>query len=114
MIVKIVQLPAMWMTKLLLSFTVNDSAWITLNSDLQRIRNWRFDNFLMLNPDKTKLIVFSSRGMSSKLLDFKLSPLGKDINPAQSVKDLWVISNPTLSFDICIVLHVEIISNKPY
>ena len=52
--------------------------------------------------------------MSSKLLDFKLSPLGKDINPAQSVKDLWVISNPTLSFDICIVLHVEMISNEPY
>ena len=53
----------------------------------------------MLNPDKTKLIVFGSRRMSSKLLDFKLSPLGKDINPAQSVKDLGVISDPTLSFD---------------
>ena len=36
----------------------------------------------MLNPDKTKLMVFGSRGMSSKLLDFKLSPLGKDIKPA--------------------------------
>ena len=101
MFVKIVQLLATWMTKLLLSFTVNDSAWITqsVNSDLQRIRNWRFDNCLMLNPDKTKLIVFSSRGMSSKLLDFKLSPLGKDINPAQSVKDLGVITDPMLSFD---------------
>ena len=67
------------MTKLLLSFTKNDSAWITqsLNSDLQRIRNWCFDNCLMLNPDKTKLMVFGSRGMFSKLLDFKLSPLGK-------------------------------------
>ena len=60
---------------------------------------WCFDNCLMLNPDKTKLMVFGSRGMSSKLLDFKLSPLGKDINPAQSVKDLGVISDPTLSFD---------------
>ena len=78
------------MTKLLLSFTKNDSAWITqsVNSDLQRIRNWCFDICLMLNPDMTKLMVFGSRGMSSKLLDFKLSPLGKDINPAQSVKDL--------------------------
>ena len=88
-------------TKLLMSLTVNDSAWITesVNSDLQRFRNWRFDNCLMLNPDKTKLMVFCSRGMSSKLLDFKLSPLGKDINPAQSVKDFGVISDPTLSFD---------------
>ena len=89
------------MTKLLLSFTVNDSAWTTqsVNSDLQRIRNWCFNNCSMLNPDKTKLIVFGSRRMSSKLLDFKLSPLGNDINPAQSVKDLGVISDPTLSFD---------------
>ena len=88
-------------TKLLLSLTVNDSAWITesVNSDLQRFRNWRFDNCLMLNPDKTKLMVFCSRGMFSKLLDFKLSPLGKGINPAQSDKDFGVISDPTLSFD---------------
>ena len=54
---------------------------------------------LTLNPDKTKLMVFGSRGMSSKLLDFKLSPSGKDIHPAQSVKDLGVISDPTISFD---------------
>ena len=41
MFVKIVQLLATWMTKLLLSLTVNDSAWITqsVNSDLQQIRN---------------------------------------------------------------------------
>ena len=53
---------------------------------------------LTLNPDKTKLMVFGSRGMSSKLLDF-YPPSGKDIHPAQSVKDLGVISDPTLSFD---------------
>ena len=44
-------------------------------------------------------MVFGSRGTSSKLLIFKLSLLGKDINPAQSVKDLGVIVDPTLSFD---------------
>ena len=68
MFVKIVQLLATWMTKLLLSLTVNDSAWITqsVNSDLQLIRNWCFNNCSMLNPDKTKLIVFGSRRMSSK------------------------------------------------
>ena len=38
--------------------------------------------------------------MSSKLLDFlKLSLLGNDINPAQSVTDVRVIFDPTLSFD---------------
>lgn len=44
-------------------------------------------------------MVFGSRGTSSKLLIFKLSLLGKDINPAQSVKDLGVKVDPTLSFD---------------
>ena len=88
-------------TKLLLSFSVNDptQAIAGVNSDLQRIRNWCFDNCLMLNPDKTKLMVFGSRRMSSKLPDFKLSLLGKEIIPAQTVKDLGVIFDPTLSFD---------------
>ena len=44
-------------------------------------------------------MVFGSRGTSSKSLIFKLSLLGKDINPAQSVKDLGLIVDPTLSFD---------------
>ena len=59
-------------TKLLFSFTVNDCVGVIerVNSNLQLIRNWCFDNCLMLNPDKTKLMVFGSREMCSKLLDF--------------------------------------------
>ena len=59
-------------TKLLLSFTLNDCVGVieSANSNLQLIRNWCFDNYLMLNPDKTKLMVFGSREMCSKLLDF--------------------------------------------
>ena len=59
-------------TKLLLSLTVNDCVGVieSVNSNLQLIRNWCFDNCLMLNPDKTKLMVFGSREMCSKLLDF--------------------------------------------
>ena len=88
-------------TKLLLSFTVNDStrAMESINSDLQRIRNWCFDNCLMLNPDKTNVMVFGSRETSLKLPDFKLSLLEKEIIPAHSVKDLGVVFDPTLSFD---------------
>ena len=71
----------------------------SVNSDLQRIRNWCFDNCSMINPDKTNLMVFGSRRTSSKLPDFKLSLLVKEIIPAQSVEDLGVIFNPTLSFD---------------
>ena len=37
--------------------------------------------------------------MTSKLHDFRLSLMGKDICPVQSAKDLGVILDPYLSFD---------------
>ena len=42
-------------TKLFLSFRINDSntALTDLHEDLIRMRNWCFDNLLLLNPDKT-------------------------------------------------------------
>ena len=88
-------------TKLLLSFSANYSteAIERVNSDLQRIHDWCFDNCLMLNPEKTKLMVFGSRRMSLKVPDFKLSLLGKEIIRAQTVRDLGVAFDPTLSFD---------------
>ena len=52
-----------------------------------------------LNPDKTKLIVFRSRQMTSKLHEFPLTLLGKDISPVQSARDLGVILDPNLTFD---------------
>ena len=70
-----------------------------MNEDLLGVRNWCFRNRLLLNPDKTKLIVFGSRQMTSKLHEFRLSLLGKDISPVQSAKDLGVILDSNLTFD---------------
>ena len=70
-----------------------------INADLQRIRDWCFENYLLLNPDKTKLMVFGSQQMICKLPSFKLSFLGEELLPTDSVKDLGVIFDPTLSFD---------------
>ena len=53
----------------------------------------------LLNPDKTKLIVFGSRQMNSKLCEFHLSLLGRDISPVQSARNLGVILDPNLTFD---------------
>ena len=49
-------------TKLQISFKMRDcpTAMNDLNSDLLLIRDWCFNNFLLLNPDKTKLVVFGS------------------------------------------------------
>ena len=56
-------------TKLILSFTVDEchATEDKINDDLQRIRDWCFENYLLLNPDKTKLMVFGSQQMICKL-----------------------------------------------
>ena len=59
----------------------------------------QFTYRLLLNPEKTKLIVFGSQQMTSKLHEFRLSLLGKDISPVQSAKDLGVILDSNLTFD---------------
>ena len=68
-------------TKRFVSFNLHDSQRIVqqMNEDLLQVRNWCFGNQLLLNPDKTKLIVFVSRQMTYKLREFNLSLLGKDI-----------------------------------
>ena len=45
-------------TKLLMSFQVQDCepTMAAMSDDLIKLRNWSFDNSLLLNPDKTKLI----------------------------------------------------------
>ena len=55
-------------TKLILNFSQQDQANAIgkLDEDLSRICNWTFRNQLLINPDKTKLIIFGSRAMVSK------------------------------------------------
>ena len=50
-------------TKLLLTFSLNEkqSAVEDVNEDLTFVRNWCFDNYLLMNPTKTKLMVFEDR-----------------------------------------------------
>ncbi|CAB3992224.1 Hypothetical predicted protein [Paramuricea clavata] len=52
-------------SKLLLSFSVNevDSAAAKLNEDLRRVVSWCSLNSLLINPNKTKLLVFATRYM---------------------------------------------------
>ena len=88
-------------TKLLLSFLLQDQSCIVaeINQDLTRIRNWCFDNQLLLNPDKTKLLVCGSKLGVSKTRDFKLSFLGKQLSPVETARDLGVILDTSFNFD---------------
>ena len=87
-------------TKLLLNFSLKDQqiVVIKMNEDLQRIYQWAFTNKLLLNPDKTKFVIFASRAMVSKVDDLRLSSLGKDLTVGKSAKDLGVILDPNLTY----------------
>jgi len=71
-----------------------DEAKDTIQKDLHLIRNWWFDNCLLLNPEKTKLMIFGSRPLICRLSDFKVSLLGEELLPSESIKDLGVTFDP--------------------
>ena len=86
-------------TKLLLNFRLKDQQDTVskMSEDLHRICQWAFTNKLLLNPDKTKLVVFGSRPLFRKVEGLHLSLLGKELTPAKSAKDLSVILDPNLT-----------------
>ena len=96
-------------TKLYMSFQPHDSGNIVaaLNEDLVSIRNWCFENGPLLNPDKTKLIIYGSRQMTAKIPEFRLTLLGKDLEPSETVKDLGVNFDKNLTFNEHIIKTVS-------
>ena len=93
-------------TKLYMCFPVRDYdlAMDLMNDDLTRIRNRCFQNLLLLNPDKTNLMVYGTRQLITKLpSDFCLSLLGKDLIPGDVAKDLGVTFDRNLNFNDHIV-----------
>jgi hypothetical protein len=101
-------------SKLLLSFAVSDreTAKDLILSDLERVHNWCFDNVLLLNPDKIKLMVFGSRQMLTKVPGFCLPLLGKELVPCQTIKYLGPKFDPILSFDTHITSNVSYCMSK--
>lgn len=71
-----------------------------LSEDLKNIAAWCCSNSLLINPEKTKLLLFGTRQMLEKVpQDLKTSLLGKEISPVHSARDLGVVMDSTLSFD---------------
>ena len=96
-------------TKLFMSFRPHASGntVAAMNEDLVSLRNWCFDNGLLLNPDKTKLIIYGSRQMVDKIPEFRLSLLGKALEPSETVKDLGVTFDKNLTFNEHIIKTVS-------
>lgn len=60
-------------TKVLISLELHNQHEVIAktNKDLLSIQNWCLSNQLLLDPVKTKLVIFSSQKMSTKVSDFK-------------------------------------------
>ena len=82
------------------SFPVKDATTVVqlLNEDLAKIATWCCYNGLLINPDKTKLLVMGNRQMLLRLpKDFHVTLLGKEVTPSNSARDLGM--DATLSFE---------------
>ena len=87
-------------TKLYLSFQLKNKpqSVAEINQDLVLFRNWCLNNFLLLNAGKSKLMVFGSGQMVSKLQDFSVNLLGEALVQVESAKDLGLTLDGNLTY----------------
>ena len=84
-----------------MSFRLQDQSRIVaqINQELTKIRTWFFDNQLLLNPDKTKLLVCGSKLGAAKTRNVKLLLLGKQLVPVEAARVFGVTLDTSLTFD---------------
>lgn len=71
-----------------------------LEKDLLRVTSWCCRNSLLINPGKTKFLLFGSPQLLKNFTEgFSLNFLGKTLHPVFSAKDLGVIIDAHLKFD---------------
>ena len=89
-------------SQLYFKFPVSDSssAMAAVNQDLRNITKWFATNALLINPDKTKLVVVGSAQLIERLPPISLSLLGKTISPVPFAKDLGVYIDQYLTCDV--------------
>ena len=71
-----------------------------LNEDIRMVASWCCNHSLLINPEKTKLLVMGTRQLLSTLPeDFHVTLLGKEIYPVSSAKNLGIILDKSLTYD---------------
>ena len=88
-------------TKVYLSFSSKgiDSCLTKVTEDLRLVAAWCCNNKLLINPSKTKLILFGMRQLLSKIPDVRVPFLGQNLAPLPLVKDLGIILDSNLTFN---------------
>ena len=97
-----------------MKFNTNElcNAVSAVNSDLTEICKWCCYNSLLLNPDKTKVLVVGVPQLLRQLPDFTITLFGKPISPIPVAKHLGVFLDQCLSYDEHIRKTVASCMNK--
>lgn len=74
------------------------------------IRHWMLSNFLLLNADKTEILLLSPQADRSKLSDYVVTLDGFSVTSCAAVKDLGVIIDSSFSFEA----HLDNITRIAY
>ena len=84
-----------------MKFKTNElrNAVSAVNSELNEICRWCCDNSLLMNPDKTELLVIGVPQLLRQLPDFTTTLCGKPISSTPVAKDLGVFLDQCLSCD---------------
>ena len=86
-------------TKLFLTLPPTCVAISDLNSDLREIAKWCSTNSLLINPNKTKLLVVGVPQLTRNSSLPAVFLLGKNIKPSLVVKDLGIWIDSAVTFD---------------
>ena len=97
-------------SKIFLSFSINEmeKALSLISCDLRKVAEWCCANYLLLNPDKTKFVIFGTRQLLARLGDVTIPFLGKQLSPLPSCMDLGIIFDRYLSFNE----HGKVVPNQ--
>ena len=90
----------------------SSSAIAAVNQDLRDISKWCAKNSLLINPEKTKLVVVGSAQLIKRLPHISLSLLGKTISPVSVAKDLGVYIDQYLTYDVHVTKTVSSCMNQ--
>ena len=95
-------------------FSVSDSssAMAAVNQDLRDISKWYAKNSLLINPQKTKLVVVGSAQLIKRLPHISISLLGKTISPVSVANDLGVYIAQYLTYDVHVTKTVSCCMNQ--
>ena len=86
--------------QLYLSFKPNETNKISkLQACLQDIKIWMTRNFLLLNSDKTEVIVLGPKHLRKQLVNDTVTLNDISLTSALTVRNLGVIFDQNLSFD---------------